>query len=144
MLAGPDLDRLALAGQNPFGYTDRLDYLFVRNGVQVLDTELIGQRWPLGDHLWACDDPEQLTNAQAAAAVLGVPLGAAVCLPSDHVGLFANLQLPAATSAEFPGATEVTSIPWLWVAGIVALIMIAVLAVIGALQRSRQRRGHPS
>lgn len=140
LLAGPDLDRLALAGQNPFGYTDRLDYLFVKNGVQVLDTELIGQSWPLGDHLWTCDDPEQLTNAQSAAAVMGVQLGSAVCLPSDHVGLFVSLQLPAASSADFPGTVEESSRAWLWVAGIVALIAIVVVAVIGALRRSRRRQ----
>jgi hypothetical protein len=36
---------------NKFGFTDRLDYIFVKNGIDVLSSKIIGQSPPYGsDH----------------------------------------------------------------------------------------------
>jgi len=107
LLAGPDPDRLraALDMGNSSGFTDRLDYVFVRNGV-LLDTgETVGGGWPFGAQTWSCDAPEQVANTAAAAAVLAEagrdvpPSGAGVCLPSDHAGLVASVHVDGTTSA---------------------------------------------
>lgn len=94
LLAGPDLQRLARANGNPYGYTDRLDYVFAANGVTVANAQLVGEKWPDGENLWACADPEQVDNARTAASELGVALGDAVCLPTDHAGLLVTLEVP--------------------------------------------------
>ena len=50
LLTGPDPVRESAAKKmgNSFGYTDRLDYIFVKNGVQVLTSKIIGQKPPYG------------------------------------------------------------------------------------------------
>jgi endonuclease/exonuclease/phosphatase family metal-dependent hydrolase len=53
LLTGPDPVRESAAKKmgNSFGYTDRLDYIFVKNGVEVLTSKIIGQKPPYGtDH----------------------------------------------------------------------------------------------
>lgn len=108
LLAGPDLTRLSQANGNPYGHTDRIDYVFVTNGVVVANAELVGEKWPDGEHLWACSNPQQVDNARAAAAALGVSLGGAICLPTDHVGVLATLDVPGSTDpGGLSGATVV-------------------------------------
>lgn len=53
LLTGADPERKAAATKmgNKFGYTDRLDYIFVKNGINVLTSKIIGQTPPYGtDH----------------------------------------------------------------------------------------------
>lgn len=53
LLTGPDSVResAAIKMGNKFGFTDRLDYIFVKNGVQVETSKIIGQQPPYGtDH----------------------------------------------------------------------------------------------
>jgi hypothetical protein len=53
LLTGADAKRKSAAIKmgNKFGYTDRLDYIFVKNGIEVLTSKIIGQRPPYGtDH----------------------------------------------------------------------------------------------
>ena len=105
LLAGPDLARLpaAQAMGNAAGFTDRLDYVFVRNGVRPVDAHLIGQTWPRGDDMWPCRTAEQMTNTQEAAAAMGVqPPNGAVCAPTDHAGIVAGLAVPQSTQADAP------------------------------------------
>lgn len=94
LLAGPNLDRVAaaLVAGNSSGYTDRLDYVFVRNGVTVSDAEIIGDDWPTGPSTWQCDNPAQVANTSAAAEALGVdaPEGG-VCIASDHAAIVATI-----------------------------------------------------
>ena len=102
LLAGPDPERLRVALQegNEAGYTDRLDYVFVRNGAQATSAALVGATWPAGD-TWPCDDPEQIANTAAAGEVLRAaglpppPSGQGLCLPTDHVGVVATVAVPA-------------------------------------------------
>jgi endonuclease/exonuclease/phosphatase family metal-dependent hydrolase len=52
-LTGPDAERAQAAKKmgNNFGFTDRLDYIFVKNGIRVLTSKIIGQAAPYGtDH----------------------------------------------------------------------------------------------
>jgi endonuclease/exonuclease/phosphatase family metal-dependent hydrolase len=53
LLTGPDPVRAKVAAEmgNKNGFTDRLDYIFVKNGISVVTSKLIGQRPPYGsDH----------------------------------------------------------------------------------------------
>jgi len=100
LLAGPDLVRLAQAKGNPYGHTDRIDYVFATNGVTVANARLVGEKWPDGENLWACSNPQQVDNAREAAAALGVMLGDAICFPTDHVGVLATLDVPASTGQD--------------------------------------------
>jgi endonuclease/exonuclease/phosphatase family metal-dependent hydrolase len=53
LLTGPDAERAQAAKKmgNNFGFTDRLDYIFVKNGIRVLTSKIIGQAAPYGaDH----------------------------------------------------------------------------------------------
>jgi endonuclease/exonuclease/phosphatase family metal-dependent hydrolase len=52
-LSGPDLERKSAAQKfgNQFGFTDRLDYVFVKNNVRVNSAEIIGVKPPYAsDH----------------------------------------------------------------------------------------------
>lgn len=139
LLAGPDLARLSEAGDNPSGYTDRLDYVFVRGGVEVVDASLVSAQWPDGDNLWACRDPEQLANAERAAAALGKGLGANVCLPTDHVGLLVTLNVTADAPDSGPLAPQASGGGnWQIVVALVALLALGV-AVWWVRRRSPER-----
>lgn len=139
LLAGPDLTRLDQVKDNPLGYSDRLDYIFVRNGVTVESVRLIGASWPQSEDLWACKDPRQLENARLAAEKLGASLSENVCLPTDHVGLLATLTLPEQNNVE--GSQDSTqtsdesadSFQWAvvlaWAIIILTLVALAVMAI---------------
>ena len=89
-LAGPSLGRLddAVALGNPLGFTDRLDYVFVRGGLQVVSAEIVGREWPEGPSVWDCDDPTQIENTRRAAERLGLEAPATGrCFATDHLGL---------------------------------------------------------
>jgi len=53
LLTGPDPDRLkaAQAMGNEYGFTDRLDYIFTKNGIDVTTSQIIGYKAPYAtDH----------------------------------------------------------------------------------------------
>jgi endonuclease/exonuclease/phosphatase family metal-dependent hydrolase len=145
LLAGPDLARLAQVKDNPFGYSDRFDYIFVRNGVTVDAVKLIGASWPQADDLWACTDPRQLENARLAAEKLGISLGEKVCLPTDHVGLLATLSFSNQSNvAGNQDSTQTTdesaeSFQWEVVLAWVIIILTLVGISVVALRRRRMR-----
>lgn len=131
LLAGPDLQRLAQAGGNPFGHTDRLDYIFVANGVTVRDAGLVGERWPDGDNLWACSNPLQIENSRAAAQALNVDLGERVCFPTDHVGILASLEIPPSTTTTSEGWDRTTLL-----LVIVGTLVVSAVVALWAWRRS--------
>jgi hypothetical protein len=131
LLAGPDLQRLAQAGGNPFGHTDRLDYIFVANGVTVRDAGLVGERWPDGDNLWACSNPLQIENSRAAAQALNVDLGERVCFPTDHVGILASLEIPPSTTSTSEGWDRTTLL-----LVIVGTLVVSAVVALWAWRRS--------
>lgn len=133
-LAGPDPARVpaAKAMGNEFGYTERLDYVFVRGGVGVRSAELVGERWPTGDQTWECNAPEQVVKAREAAAALGVAVPApTVCLATDHAALVVVVSVAGAGGSS-GGAG------W-WIAGGVALVLVVLALVVIARRRARSR-----
>lgn len=138
LLAGPDTERLDSDASNEFGFTDRLDYIFVKNGVNVVDTQLIGDSWPRGEDMWECDSPDQIRNAQEVAARMQVQLGEAFCLPTDHVGLLAVLDVPVAAFA--PKSHRTGAVVGLFAAIVVVSLLVALWAVLRSPgMRSRER-----
>ena len=71
-LAGPKPERLevALEQGNDAGFTDRLDYVFTRNGATPVRAEVFGNTWPDSDQVWACDDPSQIATTEESSAIL--------------------------------------------------------------------------
>lgn len=144
-LAGPDPRRLdaALEMGNPSGFTDRLDYVLVRGGIEVEDARIIGNVWPESDELWACDAPTQQATARAAAerlveaGVLDAVPDTLGCLPTDHAGLVAELRLPATGLAAADAPPSVWRSPiGLW--GGLGLLLLA-LVVWRIVRRVRRR-----
>jgi hypothetical protein len=103
-LAGPEPERLevSLAEGNDAGFTDRLDYVFTRNGAKATRAEVFGNRWPDGE-TWGCDAPEQIATTEESSAILArqglaEPItGRGACLPTDHAGLLAVVDVSAST-----------------------------------------------
>jgi hypothetical protein len=147
LLAGPDPARVedALAMGNPFGFTDRLDHVLVRGGVEPVAAEVIGQRWPDGPDVWACGAPDQVAATAAMTARLAAAGDApaaddgGVCLPSDHAGIVAQLRIPpTAPGATSPAPPEHARFPlgfWSFVA-----IGLALLVAWWIGRRVRRRR----
>ena len=75
LLTGPDPKRAQDAATmgNKFGFTDRLDYIFVKNGIKVLTSKMIGQTPPYGtDHAGVVTQ----INVTALGSVISAPLDA--------------------------------------------------------------------
>ena len=145
-LAGPSLDRLdaALELGNPLGFTDRLDYVFVRGDLEVTSAEVIGGEWPDGPTVWTCTAPEQVDNTRQAAERLGVDVpSTGRCFATDHLGLSVTLTTAGTTAGD--GAVnggnggDPTNV------GVVLAVVAAAVVVIGgvamAIVTRRARRG---
>jgi hypothetical protein len=156
LLAGPDTERIdpALEMGNSYGWTDRLDYVFVKNGVSVQSAEIIGNVWPADTGMWACDDPLQVTNTEEASAALAAATGSAavtgegVCLPTDHAGIVAQLLVTPVSSEVAAAAADTAPDPntsWfnkqlaaliglgVLLLGIITLVVWALVKLIKAL-----------
>jgi len=153
-LAGPDPERLPVAIEqgNDDGFTERLDYVFTRNGATPVSAEVIGNTWPDGDDLWACDDPSQVQTTQESAQILadaglGEPItGRGICLPTDHAGIVAVVDVsggPDGTVAvAAPESHESVSVGLLGWLGIIlgVLLLLLVLLIWGVVALVRRRR----
>jgi endonuclease/exonuclease/phosphatase (EEP) superfamily protein YafD len=146
LLAGPDLARLpdALSMGNPYGFTDRLDYVFVRNGVTVNAAGLVGATWPAAADVWNCTTPEQVTNTQLAAQQMDLPEpGTGICLPTDHAGVVASLHVPDSTARDpAPGDPAGAGGPSrLWIlVGVLTVIWVGlVVGLVSAFRRGSSR-----
>jgi len=144
-LAGPDARRIddALAAGNPYGFTDRLDYVLTRGDITTLDARIIGNVWPESPDTWACGSPSQVANTDAMAARLadegfaGDGAGTGRCLPTDHAGVVAELLLPATGDRSAPAPpTRWRSPIGVW--GAIGLLLLAL--VVWRIAR-RVRRG---
>ena len=74
LLTGPDPDRLkaAQAMGNEYGFTDRLDYIFTKNGIDVTTSQIIGYKAPYAtDH----------AGVQAEFTILNTLTGESAPLP---------------------------------------------------------------
>ena len=140
LLAGPDLDRYKAAklmGNNQ-GFSDRLDYVFFKNGVQPLNSKIVGSNWPYSESTWSCNNEEQINNTQLLAEEMRVIApDTGVCLESDHAGLFTTLAIASGVNGSSPELPSHKPFPisfWQWV----GLAMIALIAYL--IIRRRRRR----
>jgi hypothetical protein len=140
LLAGPDLARYK-AGKvmgNNQGFSDRLDYVFYKNGVQPLNSKIVGNNWPYSESTWQCSNEEQINNTQLLTEemkVISPPTG--VCLESDHAGIFTSLLIPSGVNGSNPEPPSHKPFPisfWQWV-GLALLTLIIYLIL-----RRRRRR----
>jgi hypothetical protein len=147
LLAGPDPARIdaALEQGNPYGFTDRLDYVLARGGIEPVEAEVIGNRWPDGPDVWDCGTDEQVDNTEEMAARLaeateaGPVEGRGVCLPTDHAGVVAQLWVPVnADDATSPAPPTHARFPL----GFWSFLGLALLALIvwRVARRVRRRR----
>ena len=128
LLAGPDPARVpaAIDAGNAHGLTDRLDYIFLRNGPRAVEAHLIGTAWPAGADLWDCNAPEQVRDAAQAAVALGIEAPSPTqCLPTDHAGIVTTISLPASNVIDPPLPQHTSGRPLM---ATIALIAIAVVA----------------
>jgi hypothetical protein len=159
-LAGPNPARLevSLEQGNDAGFTDRLDYVFTRNGATPVRAEVFGNRWPDTDQVWECDDPAQVTTTEESSAILAEQglaeqiTGTGVCLPTDHAGILAVVDV----SAGPPGAIAQEATPehssiridllgWLLII-LGTLVLVVVLLIWGLYRlatRGRRKRRCP-
>jgi endonuclease/exonuclease/phosphatase (EEP) superfamily protein YafD len=144
LLAGPDLERLAAAQKmgNPWGMTDRLDYVWTRNGATASKARLVGADWPVQGETWACRTDAQLANAEAAARAMDADLPqSGVCMPTDHAGVVATLAITAGGGQD-AALVDRSGPNWGRVVAVAVLVGLVVLLVVGirALRRRRRRR----
>ncbi len=115
LLNGPDVTRSDAAKNlgNDFGFTDRLDYIFVKNGIQIESSKLVSQTWPQGDFNWKClvEEKEQ------------------ICLPADHVGIASTLTIDRGSSSGTPERLpDHQTFPWMkWIAILFIVTLISVI-----------------
>ena len=111
LLAGPDPKRqdAAIEMGNKFGFTDRLDYVFLSSQLNASESRIVGNSWPLGEQLWSCNSTEQNDLSRLAISKMdtSVTLGAleqTKCLPSDHAGLVVEVSFTASdtSSSTYP------------------------------------------
>ena len=90
LLTGPDPARKTAASAmgNTYGFTDRLDYIFLKNGIDVLTSKIIGQTPPYGtDHAGVMAE----LNVSAEGSIVSKPLDAHSRFPISFwkgVGIF--------------------------------------------------------
>ncbi len=156
-LAGPDPDRLAVALDrgNEAGFTDRLDHIFLANGATAVSAEVFGNEWPDGDDLWECSSQDQVATTEESSAILAdvgeaEPVtGTGVCLPTDHAGTVAVVDVSAGPSGvvEDPPPPDhdsftISLLGWLAIilGVLVLLVVLAVWGVVHVVRRRRRKR----
>ncbi len=126
LLAGPDITRYeaGLSSGNKYGFTDRLDYIFTRNGAKVISSKVIGNTWPEGS-TWSCLNEEQMQNALQIAEAMKIDMPADYfCNSSDHAGVVASITLtPNAELSPTPDKHGQLPLgPWRFLAILLALL----------------------
>jgi hypothetical protein len=156
-LAGPSPDRLpdALANGNDAGFTDRLDYVFVANGARTVSSQVIGNEWPDGDDLWQCTADDQVVTTEESSAILAeaglaqAVTGAGICLPTDHAGIVAVVDVSAGPSGVVNDppppdhdSFTISLLGWLAIilGVLVLLIVLVIVGVVLLVRRGRRRR----
>lgn len=156
-LAGPNPERLqvSLEQGNDAGFTDRLDYVFTGNGATAVSAEVFGNTWPDSDEVWSCDDPSQIATTEQSSVILAErglvePIsGRGVCLPTDHAGVLAVVDVsagPAGTVAQAAppdhSSLRIGLLGWLMII-MAVLMLILILVIWGSYRlatRGRRRR----
>lgn len=151
-LAGPDPRRLAvgLEAGNAGGFTDRLDYIFVANGATATQAEVFGNVWPEAEDVWACDDPSQVVTTEDSSVILAErglaqPItGRGVCLPTDHAGLLATVDVSAGpggavaqAAPEDHSSFRIGVLGWLLI--VLGVLFLALVLVVWGIYRLATR-----
>lgn len=132
LLAGPDGMRFDEAKKmgNEYGFSDRLDYVFIKNGIKELSSTIIGNTWPENENVWQCSNEEQISNTQEIAQRMGIASpDSGMCLATDHAGVVSTLVLDGSKSARSADLPEHKPFPisfWQRV-GIALLTLLALL-----------------
>lgn len=140
LLAGPELARYkaGVAMRNMYGFTDRLDYIFTKNGVQTLSSRIVGNTWPNGS-TWQCLNEEQVDNTHRIAQVMNIPEpSSGTCNDTDHASVVAKLLIPADVALSAEPLPEHAPFPisfWDWVG--IALVVLIALLIYRRRKRSR-------
>ena len=145
LLAGPAQNRIKPSlsmGANGV-FTDRLDYIVIKNGTSALNGAIFGNQWPEGLDTWRCSTPEQiaLTNSGAKALSKKLPsLQEGRCLPSDHAGIAGAADVPTNDVRDAAPPERARSPFTFWrIAG--ALFLVGLVALIRwRVRRGRRRR----
>jgi hypothetical protein len=153
-LAGPDPDRLVVALEegNQAGFTDNLDHVFLANGATVVDSRRIGHEWPDGEDVWECSSPDQVETTETASSLqaeagVGEPIaGRGVCLPTDHAGAVAVVDVSAGPAGVVTEAAppdhdsfRIGLLGWIVII-LVVLVLLLVLLIWGVVALIRRYR----
>lgn len=139
LLAGPDLKRYK-AGKivgNSYGFTDRLDYIFIKNGARVANARIIGNTWPNGS-TWECSNQSQVENARVIADEMNIAIPSEnLCNSSDHAGVVAEINLPiyGKVSEPLPSHAPFPISFWNWV----GVVLIGIFLLIFKLRKTRTK-----
>ena len=134
LLAGPDPKRqsAALEMGNSYGFTDRLDYVFLSSQLSVASARVVGNTWPIGENLWQCNSSEQNELSRVAiskmdSSLVAEPPELTQCLPSDHAGLVVEVSVPSggAMASTYPDAHSPFPIGF-WKGSGIALVLFLI------------------
>ena len=142
LLAGPTQVRIepsiSMGGNGIF--TDRLDYILIKNGTSAFNGAIFGNQWPEGLDTWRCSAAEQIALTTQGAEQIGKKLpnlAEGRCLPSDHAGIAGAADLPANEFRDGPLPERARSPFTFWRVTGVALVLLGA-----AIVRWRVRRRH--
>ena len=145
VLAGPTVNRiapsLAMGGNGIF--TDRLDYIVIKNGVSGANSAIFGNQWPEGLDTWRCTSSEQISLTHAALKELGKSAlpnpNEARCLPSDHAGIAGAADIPIGAALD-PALPERARSPFTFWRVVGAVLLVGVVALVRRRVRKVRRR----
>jgi len=132
LLAGPDGMRFDAAKKmgNENGFSDRLDYIFLKNGIKPATSKIIGNTWPINENTWQCSNEEQISNTQEMVQRMGIAApDSGICLATDHAGVVSTVILDGSKSVRSADLPQHKPFPisfWQWVG-------LALIGTIGFL-----------
>lgn len=124
-------------------FTDRLDYIFIKNGTSAVNGAIFGNQWPEGLGTWRCMAPEQVLLTGEGAAAMGKRLPEVAegrCLPSDHAGIAGAADLAAGEFRDPPLPERARSPFTFWRIAGAGMAILLTLSVVLLLRRRRARR----
>lgn len=127
-LSGPDPIRAVAAQRlgNATGMTERIDFVFVRNGAVAGQAAVIGDSWWDPNTTWPCGELRDD--------------GPTRCLASDHAGVLATVAIPHTGIQNSPlVGTGASSENWLWIMALIALVVLLGGLVVLTLTRRKGR-----
>lgn len=124
-------------------FTDRLDYIFIKNGTSAVNGAIFGNQWPEGLDTWRCMAPEQVLLTGEGAAAMGKRLPEVAegrCLPSDHAGIAGAADFVAGEFRDPPLPERARSPFTFWRITGAGMAILVTLAVVLLRRRRRARR----